>query len=263
MTRSFLSSLAFGTALLLSACGSQSGEDHDQAASGSEAARQINPFASLERQANQRMMAAVGTDAGDSWVRKMIEHHQHAINMSRVMLEQNPSEDVTEMVRATIDEQSKEIADLRTLIKDGAPHQASAELYRVAVSNMQQAMLAATGADVEETFLRKMLAHHEGGVALSNVALETGVSGAVRSQVVKTRQGQQKEAAMVEALLRGEPMPGAQSTLYSAPATSAPEARSRPAPTGSPASSPTARPQAAPAPAETANPHAGHNMSGQ
>ena len=259
MTRPFLTSLALGTALALSACGSQGGEDHDQAAAGSEAARQINPFASLEQQMNERMMAAIGTDAGDSWVRKMIEHHQGAINMSRVMLEQNPSPEVAEMARDTIDKQTKEIADLRRLITDGAPHEVSAELFRPAMMSMQQAMMSATGADVEETFMRKMLAHHQGGVTLSEVALENGASGAVRSRASMTRDDQRKEAEMVEAMLRGEPMAEAEQNPV-APAARQTAAPARPSATASP---PQPRAPATPAPAQTPDPHAGMNMSNQ
>ena len=112
--------------------------------------------------------------------------------------------------------------------------------------------------------MRKMLAHHQGGVALSEAALESGVSGAVRSQVVKTRDDQQKEAEMVEAMLSGEPMPEAQATQAAAPAAAAPAAQSTVAPARpSATASPRPRPQKVPEPADTADEHAGHNMSDQ
>lgn len=263
MTRLFLTSLALGTALALSACGSEETTDAEPAAVDETAVDPNNPFADLESRMGERMMAAVGVDAGDSWVRKMIEHHQGAIDMARLMLERNPSEHTADMAQDTIDKQTKEIAELRKLIKEGSPDPASAEPYREAMTSMQQAMMSATGADVEETFMRKMLAHHEGGVTLSEAALESGVSGAVRAQVMKTRDGQQKEAEMVEAMLSGEPMPEAESTQAAAP-PAAPAARATSAPARpSAAASPRPRPQEAPAPAEPADEHAGHNMSGQ
>lgn len=263
MTRLFLTSLALGTALALSACGSDENTEAETAATDETAVDSNNPFADLESQMSDRMMAAVGVDAGDSWVRKMIEHHQGAIDMARLMLGQNPSQNVADMAQNTIDKQTSEIADLRELIKEGSPDPASAELYRPAMTSMQQAMMSAAGADVEETFMRKMLAHHEGGVALSEVALDNGVSGAVRSQAMKTRDHQQKEAEMVEAMLRGEPMPEAEDTQTAAPAA-APTARSTSAPARpSAAASPRPRPPEPAAPAETTDEHAGHNMSGQ
>lgn len=262
MTKFFLSSLALGTALALSACGSPEDTDAETAATDETAVDPNNPFADLEMQMNERMMAAVGVDAGDSWVRKMIEHHQGAIDMSRLMLQQNPSQHVADMAQEAIDKQTAEIAELRELIKEGTPDQASAELYRPAMMSMQQAMMQATGADAEETYMRKMLAHHEGGVALSDVALENGVAGAVRSQVMRTRAGQQEDAEKVAAMLRGEPMPEAEPPEAAAPVARAPAARPSPAPARPTATaSPRPRPTESPAPAETTDEHAGHTMS--
>ena len=267
MKMSFLTSTALAAVLTLSACGSQEGDGDgppEAAAENHMVADPRNPFASAEQRMSERMMAAVGTDAGDSWVRKMIEHHQGAIEMSRRVLEQNPTPDVAKMARDAIDMQTREIANLRKLVKDGAPHGASAELYRQAIMNMRQAMEAATVTDAGEAYARKMLAHHEGGVALSDVALQSHLSDAVRAQVMKTRAGQQNGAEMTEAKLRGAPMPPPSPTRASdsAPASPVPAARAsqrpaRPSPTTS------ARPQptASSAPAETADPHAGHNMS--
>lgn len=260
MNKLILTSVAMATALTLSACGSRDDQEHDPAAAR-EAAQQANLFASMEEQMNERMMAAVGTDAGDSWVRKMIEHHQGAINMSRRILDEDPSPEVARMARDTIDKQTREVGELRSLVRDGAPHEASAALFRPAMESMRQAMSEATGADSEKTYLRKMLAHHRGGVALADAALETTLSHAVRAQVMKTRTGQQDDAEMTEAMLRGEPMPPPEETP--APAAAAPPAAApSPAPARPrPTASPRPQPQASPAPAETADPHAGHTMN--
>lgn len=252
--------LALGTVLALAACGSQDTTDEPAAtaAASEPAADPNNPFADLERQMNERMMAAVGIDAGDSWVRKMIEHHQGAIDMSRLMLQQNPSAEVARMAQDSIDKQTAEVAELRKLAKDGTPDPASAEPYRAAMSAMQQAMMAASGASVEETFMRKMLAHHQGGVALSEAALANGVSGAIRAQVVKTRDGQRKEAEMTRAMLNGEPMSEA------GQATATPAASASPRPTASRARvTPRPQPRETPEQAAGTDEHAGHTMSGE
>ena len=208
MQRLFLTAATAALVMGLAACGStdEKASDPPQAVASDtgDMARAEGPFAQNEMQMNERMMAAVGTDAGDNWAKKMIEHHQGAIDMSRVMLEQNPSPDVGMMARQTIEKQQKEIEDLRKLLKDGLPDQQSAELYRPAMMDMHQKMMAANGTDMSETFMRKMLEHHRGGVTMSDVALKNGVSGALRQQVQKTRDDQQKEAKMVEAMLAGQ-----------------------------------------------------------
>jgi len=215
-----------------------------------------NPFGDAEMAMNEAMNAAIGVNAGDSWVRKMIEHHRGAVEMSRIVLGQNPSPDVAKMAQQTIDKQTKEIADLEKLVATGNPDPASAELYRPAATQMHQAMMAAKGADVSETYLRKMLEHHKGAVAMSDVALVSGASGAVRAQVEKTRADQLKEAEIVEAMLKGEPMPAAEEAAPTPPADSSPP-KASPAPAPKPAPAKPKAPAAPPAP----DPHAGHDMN--
>lgn len=230
MTKTLLISAASTMALLITACGANNEGAQNEAATtvaNAIAADPNNPFAQSEMQMDERMMAAVGTDIGDSWVRKMIEHHQGAIDMSQIVLPLNPSADVAEMARMTIEKQGKEIEDLRKLVKQRSPNPQSGELYRPSMTQMHNAMMAAKGADVSETFLRKMLEHHRGGVTMSDVALQNGVSGALRQQVQKTRDDQQKEAQMVEAMLSGESMDQA---MQQSGITSAQEPTSEPAP---------------------------------
>lgn len=216
---------------VLAAC---SGGDRNEQAAANEAAaensaahEQSNPFADAERKMNDAMMAAVGSDAGQSWAKKMIAHHQGAIDMSEIVLQQNPKPDVAMMARETIDKQKKDIADIEKLVKDGAADQKSAELYRSSMMDMHQKMDAATGADASELYMRKMLEHHKGAVAMSDVALQNGVSGALREQVQKTREDNQKDAKMVEAMLGGQSM---QQAMKSSGAMTAAEMAKMPKP---------------------------------
>ncbi|GAA4020637.1 uncharacterized protein (DUF305 family) [Sphingomonas kaistensis] len=232
----------------LAACGSQA----DNQVAANEPAMDANmaagnsmqmsgPFAEAEMRMDEQMMAAVGSDVGQNWLKKMIVHHQGAIDMSRIVLDQNPTADVAKMARETIAKQGKEIEDLQKLVQKGAPDQRSAELYRPAMMDMHQKMMAASGSDVSQTYMRKMLEHHKGAVAMSDVALANGVTGTLRSQIQKTRADQQKEIAMVEAMLRGEPM---QSAMQQSGAKTAAQAKAEPAPTDTAKAEPKAQPKA-------------------
>ena len=207
MKKTLLLSAASAMALLVAACGTNEEAAQNEAA-GNEMNTMMddpnNPFAHAEMQMNDRIMAAVGINAGDTWVRKMIEHHRGAVEMSRQVLTLSPRANVAEMAQMTIDNQGKEITALEKLVASGTPNPASSELYRTASTQMHDAMMAAKGADVPETYLRKMLEHHKGAVALSDVALANGATGAVRAQVERTRADQLKEIAHLEAMLRGE-----------------------------------------------------------
>ena len=232
----------------LAACGSQA----DNQVAANETAMDANmatgnsmqmsgPFAEAEMRMDEQMMAAVGSDVGQNWLKKMIVHHQGAIDMSRIVLDQNPTADVAKMARETIAKQGKEIEDLQKLVQEGAPDQRSAELYRPAMMDMHQKMMAASGSDVSQTYMRKMLEHHKGAVAMSDVALANGVTGTLRSQIQKTRSDQQKEIAMAEAMLRGEPM---QSAMQQSGAKTAAQAKAEPAPADTAKAEPKDKPKA-------------------
>lgn len=227
-----------------------------------------NPFAQSEAEMNQRMMAAVGADVSDTWVKQMIEHHRGAVAMSEIMLQQNPSEHVRHMAEESIRKQRAEIEELEKLASDGPADGASLEPYRPVHEQMSRSMMAAVGSNVEETFMRKMLAHHRGGVAISDVVLAEGANARVRQQAQKTRSDQAEEAKMVEDMLAGKPMGSsevaAERSASAAPASSAtPSNRSSPPPAPSRTQAsvgPAPTPTAAASPA--ADEHAGHTMTG-
>ena len=98
-----------------------------------------------------------------------------------------------------------------------------------------------------------MLAHHKGAVAMSDVALANGATGAVRAQIEKTKATQQMEVTMVEAMLRGEPMMEMPAKPVGAGAAGS--ALNKPASAAKP--TPTAPKAPKPAP----DPHAGMNMN--
>lgn len=237
---------AFALISTLAACGKQEEAPGNVVTMENEmntmAANPNNPFAQSEMKMSEQMMAAVGTDAGDNWAKKMIEHHQGAIDMSQIVLQQNPKPDVAKMAQETIEKQQKDIEDIRKLVKQGTPDQKSAELYRPAMMDMHQKMMAANGADVSETFMRKMLEHHKGAVTMSDVALENGVSGALREQVQKTKDDNQKEAAMTEAMLAGK---SHKEAMVTSGAKSAKQAKAEPAPADEAKTAPTANPREA------------------
>jgi uncharacterized protein (DUF305 family) len=253
MKKTVLMSAASAMALLVAACGSnEEAAQNDAAGTDMNAmmADASNPFAQSEMQMNNKMMAAVGINAADTWVRRMIEHHRGAVEMSRVLLAQNVTGHVADMARQTIDKQTKEIAELEKLVQQGQPDQQSAAAYQPAMTQMHDAMMAAKGTDASDTWVRKMLEHHKGAIAMSDVALANGATGAVRAAAEKVKADQQKEIEHIEGMLAGgAPAAGAE------PATpreaAAPAAPAKPAPKAEPKSAPkaaAAKPKAPPAP---------------
>lgn len=223
-----------------------------------------NPYAQAEMQMMQRMEAAQGANPSETWTRMMIEHHRGAIAMNDIVLAQGGDPQVLEKARMTTEMQRKEIAELEALLPAGGARASAAGAqnpYAQAVSQMHERMMAATGANPSETWLRKMIPHHRGGADMSNVLLELGGDPRVIEKARMTAQKQTQEANELERMLRGE---GA-----AAPATSteAPAPAAAPAPTPQPKAQPAPKAKAetpkaaAKAPAEpAADPHAGHDM---
>ena len=242
MKRTLLTMSALALVSALSACGGGKEAANNVAAENDMNAMMADagPFADAEMRMNDAMTAAVGVSAADNWVRKMIEHHRGGVGIARAALEQNPSAHIADMARTIIDKQTREIGDLEKLIQQGQPDQASARLYQPAMTWMHDAMMAAKGADLSETFHRKMLEHHKGAVAMTDVLLrQHGVPATVRAKAEQTKRDQRKEIEMIEEMLRGEPAPAAPTARHpAAPTTAAKPAVPKSAPAKPAAASP-------------------------
>ena len=72
-----------------------------------------NPFPHVEMQMHMAMMHAVGSDADETFVRKMIEHHRGAIEMARIVASSTKDDRVRQFSNETIAKQTQDIADLQ------------------------------------------------------------------------------------------------------------------------------------------------------
>ena len=77
-----------------------------------------NPYMASEMEMHDKMMAAQGANAAETWTRKMIEHHKGALTMSQVALKETDDAMVRQMAQKTIDMQTKEIAELQKMLTD-------------------------------------------------------------------------------------------------------------------------------------------------
>lgn len=72
-----------------------------------------NPFPHVEMKMHMAMMHATGTDATETYVRKMIEHHRGAVGMSQMMLANKPDRSVSKLATQSISDQNREIDALQ------------------------------------------------------------------------------------------------------------------------------------------------------
>lgn len=257
-------SLLAATALMATATACS--QEAEAPANETAAAETTDPYAAAGMQMMERMAGAQGANPSLTWVRKMIEHHRGAIAMSEILEAQGGDPQVLNKARMTAQKQRREIAELEALLPERAstaPASSQSENpYARAVAAMHEQMMAASGANPSETWLSKMIAHHRGGVAMSNVLLELGGDPRIVARAGMTARNQAREADELERMLSGEAAPA---TASQAPADAPPApAASRPKAgrTVTPPAAPKAKAQS-PAPAETPaeDPHAGHDMS--
>lgn len=76
-----------------------------------------NPYAQSEMKMHEAMMKATGTDAAETWTRKMIEHHRGGVETSRIAIAQAKDARVRAMAQKTMAMQNKEIAELQNWLK--------------------------------------------------------------------------------------------------------------------------------------------------
>jgi uncharacterized protein (DUF305 family) len=79
-------------------------------------------FMTAMERMDKTMMQASDPDAAVSFAKKMIAHHQGAIDMSQTVLKHTKDATIRKMAEKTIKDQGKEIKDLQTWIakKGGA-----------------------------------------------------------------------------------------------------------------------------------------------
>jgi uncharacterized protein (DUF305 family) len=76
-----------------------------------------NPYSASEMRMHDQMMRATGSNADETWARKMIEHHQGAIEMNRILMSKGSDRELKAMARKTTAEQQKEIAQLQSWLR--------------------------------------------------------------------------------------------------------------------------------------------------
>lgn len=76
-----------------------------------------NPYPPAEMAMHEKMMGAAGSDATETWVRKMIEHHRGGIEMSQIVLRDTRDAKVRQMAQKTVTEQRREIGELQAWLR--------------------------------------------------------------------------------------------------------------------------------------------------
>ena len=133
--------------------------------------------------------------------------------------------------------------------------------FAQAEAQMHERMMAAAGADPSETWIRKMIEHHRGAVAMSDIVLAQNPTPEVRAEAEKTRTDQLREISRLEAMLAGEQAAAPAAAPPAAQTSSGRASETRSTTPERTATKPAPKPGPKPAPEPAADPHAGHDMN--
>ncbi len=118
MRKAVLSAAALATMAAGTAAAQQSGHaGHGQPGGMTMQATSANPYAPAEMKMHERMMGAMGADATETWVRKMIEHHRGGVETSQIVLRETRDPKVRQMATKTITDQNREIGELQAWLR--------------------------------------------------------------------------------------------------------------------------------------------------
>lgn len=182
--------------------GMQTPGENTAAGSGNAMTMAETPYSQAEMQMNERMMAANGTTPAAAWANKMIEHHRGAIAMAEIVLQQSPPPQIRQMAQKTIDKQRNEVGELQKMTGGDAQGEAG-EIFRPAMMKMHESMMAATGADPSQTWVRKMIEHHRGAIDMADTVLAQNPPAETRAFAEKIKADQQKDIAELERMQKG------------------------------------------------------------
>ena len=217
-----------------------------------------NPLMDAHMRMQSAMAAAAGASAQETWVRKMIEHHRGAIEMSEALISLGGDPNVLQKARTTIEEQRRDQQELERMLRSGirATRNGSPNPFVEAENRMNERMMAASGATPSETWVRMMIEHHRGAVEMSNILVRQGGDAQLVAMARSNAEKQTRDIAELERLLGGEHQAADVSRAEAADRNAPPPApRARSTPTPQRPERPAPRPKA-----EPADPHAGHDM---
>lgn len=173
-----------------------------------------NPFEAVSAQMMQDMHALTATgDVNYDFMRGMIPHHQGAIGMAKVMLEQGGDEPMLTLAREIVAAQETEISQMQAWLQEyGQPQPGDqaqdiiAALQRIDQRMMADMQLPSSG-DVTKDFVLGMIPHHIAAVDMAYVLLAHSTHADLRDMAHAVIREQEREIRQLNAWLQNADAP--------------------------------------------------------
>lgn len=186
-----LLSLALALAAML-ATGCQNGDKSDQHNSDAK-----HTHAGMSGSGASRMMAMNDKDLASM----LIEHHDGAIRMADMELQQGESADVKAMARKMRDQQTKERHDLEHLQQQLGSGMAMSSDMKDKQARAEKELSAAKGHDADHVFLKHMIEHHKEGIQMLQSAMPNLRNDELKHMSQKMIADQQQEIEKMQKMM--------------------------------------------------------------
>lgn len=130
----------------------------------------------------------------------MAEHHREGIKMFQMAIEKSDNQEIKTMAQKMIDDQKKEIPELKSMrddIQSSAPEAVNMEMPGMMSMDMK-ALDAKSGSAFDHAFLDMTIKHHQGAVDMSKNALKSAQNKSVKDKAQMIIDMQGKEIAKMK-----------------------------------------------------------------
>jgi uncharacterized protein (DUF305 family) len=152
--------------------------------------------------------AASGVEADVKFAQMMIPHHEQALEMATLALENDTaSADVKSLARRIEAAQDPEIQVMKGWLSQWGAQESSGPMDHgpggmMSVEDMD-ALKAASGADFDRMWLTMMIEHHQGAVTMAQDVLAATDDADVKKLANAVVTGQQEEIATMQGMIGG------------------------------------------------------------
>jgi len=217
-----LAGLFLAIALMLTSCAGSggSGAGQQEQGSSSESTQEETQDGGMQGMNNGEMSGMEGMDQGSmdsgemarqmvmpngeysdaAFVDAMIPHHEGAVEMAQVALENAEHEEIRQLSREIIDGQQAEIEQFGQIRErlGGSPMEEMSEEEMNQKMGMMDAQDLAGQRPFDRAFIDAMIPHHESAIAMANVALEESEDSEIREIAQGIVNAQESEIAQME-----------------------------------------------------------------
>ncbi|EFQ84495.1 hypothetical protein HMPREF0063_10347 [Aeromicrobium marinum DSM 15272] len=146
-------------------------------------------------------------DADVAFAQQMVPHHEQAVEMADLALENSSDDDVLSLARMIATEQSQEVRTLRSWLGEwdedsmaGMDHSDMDGMRGMASDGDLADLAEARDAAFDELWLRLMIAHHEGAIEMAETVIDDGSSDEVKEFARTVIETQRTEVTRMEGL---------------------------------------------------------------